>query len=62
MVRCPPLSSRVWSLSEVESYVKDVIDKYGRGGGFILNVRIPDKGTPAEKQAMVKAIRDYARR
>jgi hypothetical protein len=32
LVRAPD-SSRLWSLSQLESFVKDLIDKCGKGGG-----------------------------
>jgi hypothetical protein len=56
-----PLSSRLWSLGEVEKYSKELIDKCGKGGGLLLNIRLPDKGTTAEFQAMLKSLREYGR-
>jgi len=60
MVR-PPLSSKVWPLREVEKYAKELIDKCGKGGGLWLNLRLPDKGTTKEFQAMLESIREYGR-
>ncbi len=60
MVR-PPLSSKLWSLREVEKYTRELIDKCGKGGGLQLNLRLPDKGTTREFQAMLDSIREYSR-
>jgi hypothetical protein len=54
-----PLSSKLWSLREVEKYTKDLIDRCGKGGGLILNIRLPDKGTTEEYKAMLNSIREY---
>lgn len=56
-----PLSSKLWSLQEVEKYTKNLIDECGRGGGFILNIRVPDKGTKEDFRVMVDSIREYGR-
>jgi len=56
-----PLSSKLWSLREVEKYYKELFDKCGRGGGLILDIRLPNKGTTAEYQAMLDSIREYGR-
>jgi hypothetical protein len=60
MVR-QPLSSKIWSLREVEKYVRELIDRCGRGGGFQINLRLPDKGTAEDFKAMLDSIREYAR-
>ncbi len=56
-----PLSSKLWTCSEVEAYMKEMIDKCGKGGGLILDIRIPDKAGTEEIQAMLKSIREYGR-
>jgi len=56
-----PLSSKLWSLREVEKYTKEMIDKCGKGGGLIFNLRLPDKGTTADYQAMLASLREYMR-
>lgn len=56
-----PLSSKLWSLQEVESYTKDLIDKVGKNGGFILDLRLPDRAKTEDIQAMLKSIQEYAR-
>ena len=56
-----PLSSKLWSLREVEKYTKELIDKCGKGGGFILDIRLPDKGTAEEFKKLLDSIREYSR-
>lgn len=57
----PPNTSAVWSLQEVEKCVKELIDKCGKGGGMMLIIRLPDKGTTKGVQAMLESIKEYAR-
>jgi hypothetical protein len=60
MVRIP-LSAKVWSLREVEAYIKDLMDRCGKGGGLIVNIRIPDKAKTEDIRAMLKSIQEYSR-
>ena len=56
-----PLSSKLWSLRQVEEFTKKLIDDCGKGGGLIISIRLPDKGTTAEYQALLNSIKEYAR-
>jgi hypothetical protein len=56
-----PLSSRIWPLPEVEKYYKELIDKCGKGGGLLLDIRLPNGCTTGEYQAMLDSIREYGR-
>jgi hypothetical protein len=56
-----PLSSKLWSLQEVEDFTKDLIDKCGKGGGIIVEVRLPDKGGPKEFKKLMDTLREYGR-
>ena len=56
-----PLSSKLWSLREMGKYYKDLIDRCGKGGGLILNIRLPDKGTTKEFKKVLDSIREYSR-
>ena len=56
-----PLSSKVWSLREVERYTKELIDKFRGRGSLILNVRLPDNGTREEMIAVLDSITEYGR-
>ena len=56
-----PHSLKVCSPGEIENYYKNVIDTCGKGGGLILNIRLPDKGKKEDIKTMLNSIRDYAR-
>jgi hypothetical protein len=56
-----PLSSKLWSLQEVEDCTKDLIDKVGKGGGLTLDVRLPDKATHEGLRKLMDNIREYSR-
>ncbi|MDD5338579.1 MAG: hypothetical protein PHG35_04100 [Dehalococcoidales bacterium] len=57
----PPLASKVWTLRQVEECTKDLITKCRKGGGLIVEVRMPDKGTKEDYHNMMESIREYAR-
>jgi hypothetical protein len=56
-----PLSSKVWSLADMENYTKDLIDKCGKDGGLLLNIRVPDGGTRDDVRAMLESIKEHGR-
>ncbi len=57
----PPKSLSLGSLHEIEEYHKNLIDVCGKGGGFILNVGLPDKGEKEDIIAMLDSLKEYAR-
>jgi hypothetical protein len=60
LVRCPN-ACKVWSISQLESFIKDLIDKCGKKGGLILVLKIPDKTRIEDMQAMLKSIKEHGR-
>ena len=56
-----PLSSKVWSLPEVEAYTKGLIDKFRGKASLILNMRMPDRGSREEMIAVLDSIKEYGR-
>ena len=60
LVRCPN-SCKVWSISKLESFLKDVIDKCGKNGGLIIVILMPDKAKIEDIQAMLESIKNYGR-
>jgi len=56
-----PLSSRIWSLRQVEAYYKDLIDACGKGGGLMINVRLPDKTGKEDARALLAELSAYGR-
>jgi len=56
-----PFSLKLCSPQEVAEYYKGIIDKYGKGGGLLLNIRLPDQGNVEDIKSMMSSIREYAR-
>jgi hypothetical protein len=56
-----PFSLKLASRGEVVEYYKGVFDKYGKGGGLMLNVRLPDQGSVADIKKMIASIREHCR-
>jgi uroporphyrinogen-III decarboxylase len=57
----PPAKLATGSPAEVEAYCHRLIEKVGRGGGFILagGCEIPPNAKPENLRAMVRAVRRY---
>ncbi len=60
LVRAPH-SSKLWSLRQVESFTKDLIDNCGKKGGLLLDIRLPDKAKTDDIRAMLQSINEYSR-
>ena len=56
-----PKSLRYGSVKEMTHYYKDLIKVCGKGGGFMMNMAMPNTGTIEEHKKMVDAIKEYAR-
>lgn len=55
-----PSSLRLGSPQEMEEYCKHMIDRCGKGGGFILSIGLP-RGKKEDIQAMLNSIKEYGR-
>jgi hypothetical protein len=60
LVRCPN-TCKLWSLSQLESFLKDLIDKSGKDGGLIIVVKMPDRVPVQDFKNMLKSIEKYGR-
>jgi hypothetical protein len=60
LVHCPN-TFKLWSLNQVEAFVKDLIDKCGKKGGLVIAIRMPDKARIEDMQAMLNSIKAYGR-
>lgn len=56
-----PFSLRLASPGEIADYYKGIFDKYGKGGGLMLNIRLPDKASNEAIQWMLNSIREHCR-
>ncbi len=54
-------SLEISSPGEVVKYYKELFDKYGKGGGILFNIRLPDNAGAEEIKEMLEQIREYCR-
>jgi hypothetical protein len=60
LVRCPN-TCKLWSLGQLESFIKDLIDKCGKNGGLIIVTKMPDRARIEDMQAMLQSIKEHGR-
>jgi len=60
LVRCPN-TCKLWSITQLESFIKDLIDKGGKDGGLIIVVKMPDKVQIEDMQAMLQSVKEHGR-
>ena len=56
-----PFSLEVSSPDEVVEYYKKLFDTYGKGGGILFNIRLPEEGDSEDIKKMMAEIREYCR-
>jgi hypothetical protein len=56
-----PFSLEKASPGEIVACYKDIFDKYGKGGGLMINIRLPDNTGVNEIIKMLDEIREYVR-
>jgi hypothetical protein len=56
-----PNTAKVWSLNQLQSFLKDVIDTWGKLTGLIIVIMIPDRAPVKDMQALLKWFKEYAR-
>ena len=56
-----PNASKVWSLNQLQSFLKDVIDTWGKRAGLIMVIMIPDHTKVKDMQALLKWLKEYSR-
>ena len=52
-----PNSCKLWSTNQLESFVKDLIDKCDDGGGLIMVIKMPDKTGIDDMKAVLKSVK-----
>jgi hypothetical protein len=60
LVRCPQ-ACKVWSLNQLDSFLRDLINKCGKQGGLIIIIFMPNNVSTKDMQAMLKSFNEYAR-
>jgi hypothetical protein len=58
LIRCPN-TCKLWSISQLESFIKDLIDKSGKDGGLIIVVKMPDRVRIEDMQGMLQSVKEY---
>jgi len=61
IIATAPHSLKYASARENADYYKNQIKMCGKGGGFMLNINFPDKGSMEGLKAMVESIREYGK-
>jgi len=56
-----PNTCKLWSLGQMESFLKDLIDKCGKNGGLIVIVKMPDRASIEDMQAMLKSMKEHGK-
>jgi len=56
-----PNTAKVWSLNQLQSFLKDVIDTWGKQTGLMIVIMIPDRTPVKDMQDMLKWFKEYSR-
>jgi hypothetical protein len=56
-----PNTAKVWSLNQLQSFLKDVIDTWGKLTGLMIVIMIPDRAPVKDMQTLLKWFKEYAR-
>jgi len=56
-----PNSAKVWSLNQMQIFLKDIIDTWGKQPGLIIIIMVPDRASLKDIQEMAKWFREYSR-
>jgi hypothetical protein len=56
-----PNTAKVWSLNQLQSFLKDMVDTWGKQPGLIIVIMIPDRASVTETQDMLKWFKEYSR-
>jgi hypothetical protein len=56
-----PNTAKVWSLNQLKSFLKDVIDTWGKQTGLIIVIMIPDRAPIKGMQDILKWFKEYSR-
>jgi hypothetical protein len=60
LLRCPN-ASKVWSLNQLDTFLRDVINTWGKKPGLMIVILIPDKAPAKDMKAMLKSFKEYSR-
>jgi hypothetical protein len=60
MMRCPN-ASKVWSLHQLDTFLRDCVNTWGKKPGLMIVIQIPDQAKAKDMRAMLKSFKQYSR-
>jgi hypothetical protein len=60
MILCPN-TAKLWSVGQLESFLKNIIDKCADKGGIMLVIKMPDSASIQDMQTLLKSMNEYSR-
>ncbi len=60
LVRCPN-ATKVWSVNQLQSFLRDVVDSWGKQPGLMIVMQIPDNAKVKDMQSLLDWFREYGR-
>jgi len=55
-----PNSAKVWLLNQMQIFLKDIVDTWGKQPGLIIIIMVPDRASLKDIQEMAKWFREYS--
>jgi hypothetical protein len=56
-----PNASKVWSLTQLQAFLKDVVDTWDKQPGIMIVIMIPDRTSVKDMQGLLKWFKEYSR-
>ena len=56
-----PNAAKVWSLNQLQSFLKDSVDTWGKQTGLMIVIMIPDRTSVKDMQGLLKWFKEYSR-
>jgi hypothetical protein len=60
MVNCPN-TAKLWTLNQLDTFLKDMVKVAGKKGGLIMLIQMPDSVSVKDMQAVLKSFKEYSR-
>jgi hypothetical protein len=60
MVNCPN-TTKLWTLNQLDSFLRDMVKVAGKKGGLIMLILMPDNAPVKDMQALLKSFEEYSR-
>jgi hypothetical protein len=60
MVNCPN-TAKLWTLNQLDTFLRDMVKVAGKKGGLIMLIMMPDNASVKDMQALLKSFEEYSR-